>query len=639
VPGSAETALTVSVSYTVPTITVTIHDAFLGLLERPANDGERELVRAVSEGAVLLSNMESARGISEEIVSTIITSDDARFLHLFSSPSSVRDELSQFERPTARTVQEPDRALATVGLAWHVLEPSENEIEIAGQDECNQFLNRVVDTLWDRIRTSLKGIERKALVTQCLRNHEGVQLDRDLWRRTSRALTAVYKDRDDIVAAAHKHEAGFSRATLASRVLVEMGVCTCPLGDGRRPGLAEFDELLAAAAHLIALAYDSDAMRAGLIDPSIRVFPNGEFFTSGEFYETVLLPYHSGRFAERFEENVNKYPDLYKLPERVGRPVDEVFDDRFISAFEVEYGLPLQQLVRITELLEEHAVRGEKMVVEITLGGIKDLLLSRLRLAAKEVDAFVTNFCFSPRERWDSAPVGFVNKDWYPWRFRRRLSLMARPIVQTGLGEDGDLFYTPGLVQDAFANLVVGSSGGSFDTDYFASPEMKAWAGAVTNKRGHEFNERVAEEFRQLNCKARASVKMTEFNVPREMGDLGDVDVVAWNATGLVYIVECKNLRFAMTAGEISDQLNRFRGEAQDELSKHMRRCQWLNQNRDRLARVIGASADPKIKPLLVSNTIVPMQFAQGLPIPAEDILPIGALAERIVGRDLKETS
>lgn len=86
-----------------------------------------------------------------------------------------------------------------------------------------------IGVLWRRIRASLEGIERKALVEQCLRNHEGVQLDRDVWRRTSRALTAVYMDRDDIVAAAHKHEAGFSRATLASRVLVEMAVTTADI--------------------------------------------------------------------------------------------------------------------------------------------------------------------------------------------------------------------------------------------------------------------------------------------------------------------------------------------------------------------------------------------------------------------------
>src|SRR5207249_597968 len=180
--GFSESPISVSVDHAVPRITVTIHDGFLKLLARPANDGERELVRAMAEGALLLAKRESAHEISTQVVSAIVTSVDARFLHVFTSPPSVRDELAQFERPTARTVQEPDQALSRVGLAWHVLGPKEEGTEISGQDECNQFLNDTVDVLWRRIRAWLEGIERKALVNQCLRNHEGVQLDRDVWR-------------------------------------------------------------------------------------------------------------------------------------------------------------------------------------------------------------------------------------------------------------------------------------------------------------------------------------------------------------------------------------------------------------------------------------------------------------------------
>ena len=74
---------------------------------------------------------------------------------------------------------------------------------------------------------------------------------------------------------------------------------------------------------------------------------------------------------------------------------------------------------------------------------------------------------------------------------------------------------------------------------------------------------------------------MAEFNLPSDVGDLGDIDVLAWDGSGRAYMVECKNLRFAMTVGEIVDQLNRFRGEANDELGEHLKRYQWLGQNPD----------------------------------------------------------
>src|SRR5438034_10444084 len=139
---------------------------------------------------------------------------------------------------------------------------------------------------------------------------------------------------------------------------------------------------------------------------------------------------------------------------------------------------------------------------------------------------------------------------------------------------------------------------------------MMRWIGSVNDRRGHEFNERVAEEFRKLNFRARASVRMTAFNTPVELGDLGDIDVLAWTTGGTVYAVECKNLRFARTIAEIVEQLNRFRGEVGDELNKHVRRCDWLRENIDVLSTVIDRSvAAVDLKPLMVTNTIVPMQF------------------------------
>ena len=207
---------------------------------------------------------------------------------------------------------------------------------------------------------------------------------------------------------------------------------------------------------------------------------------------------------------------------------------------------------------------------------------------------------------------------------------MARPILRLGFGDNDNVLYAPAMVHDAFANLVIGNHTGAFDTEYFSGKEMKVWIGAINNRQGHEFNERVAEEFRKLHFRARASVHMSEFNVPQAAGDLGEVDVLGWNDSGLVYVVGCKNLRFAMTVGEIADQLRRFRGEANDDLARHLKRCRWLSENVEQLARVVGHDRSPRVKPLLVTNTTVPMQFSSDLPIPAEDVVPIRGLPDRV---------
>ena len=54
-----------------------------------------------------------------------------------------------------------------------------------------------------------------------------------------------------------------------------------------------------------------------------------------------------------------------------------------------------------------------------------------------------------PREVWRAVPPGFNDKDRQPWRFRRRLSLLRRPIVQLDQSEDPLLIIAPGLARDA----------------------------------------------------------------------------------------------------------------------------------------------------------------------------------------------
>ena len=69
---------------------------------------------------------------------------------------------------------------------------------------------------------------------------------------------------------------------------------------------------------------------------------------------------------------------------------------------------------------------------------------------------------------------------------------------------------------------------------------------------------------------------MTELGASSE---LGDIDVLAWNRTGNVLLIECKRLKLARTVAEIAEICRRFRGEANDELDKQMRRFKRVAEN------------------------------------------------------------
>ena len=596
------------------------------LLRQPENVGESAVLKAIVEGVATWADSHPAGFESSEVIAELTHSSDARFIHLFPA-QDIRDQLLAGESTHPRYVQMSDVHISELGWGPRVRgSVNEQFLTIDGKERCIKFLNRAADLLWDDIRQQLEQLNRRSVVEACLRNHEYLAADRSLWRRTSRALAAVYADRSDVLRAFREQEGRVSRATLACRIVAEMALSTSLVQGGMQVGNGELDALCGTVLALIGAAYDSDAIHGELVEPRIGVWPNGEVGLPVAFVESIIEPYQSGYFANRFEEHAKDYLKLYS-ERRQGKPVEEVVEPEFIAAFEAEYGLPLQSLVYTADALEDYAAKAHELVVATTVAKLKETI-SAAGLTPDHVNSFVQNFTSQPRQSWDTTPAGFSPKDWYPWRFGRKLSLLARPVLFLGTDDDSAALYAPGLVHDGSALLVGNAHLGRFETEYFSSPEMRSWIGSVNDRAGHQFNDRVAARLQALGIAARSSVQMTEFGASRDFADLGDIDVLAWDsASGTVYSVECKNLHFARTAGEIADQLNRFRGEAGDELAKHLRRSDWLRSHTGTVARVTGLAANSiTIRPMLVTNTIVPMQFKSGLPIASEDIVPFGNL-------------
>jgi hypothetical protein len=182
------------------------------------------------------------------------------------------------------------------------------------------------------------------------------------------------------------------------------------------------------------------------------------------------------------------------------------------------------------------------------------------------------------------------------------------------------------MVADSIQMQVIRAMTGEFPPEYFQTSGMRSWVGAAVMKRGGDFEEEVAETFCKLGLHARAKIPMTEFGADQSFGDL---DVLAWDAAkGVFFTAECKRLRFARTVGEIGEQLRTFKGEEKDRLAKHLRRVAWFEAHPESLNQVSREKiAKPRIVPLLVTNTFVPMQFVKGLPLPPRQVVPVNQLA------------
>lgn len=441
-------------------------------------------------------------------------------------------------------------------------------------------------------------------------------------------MIALYSTADNVFAVAQTQEEKRNHVALPARTILEMAICECPTSGGRQLSRWGLDEILAKAALLIEVATDSDAINSELVEPTVQLHANGEYTIDRSFYETVIRPFVSNYLREEFQGDASAYSKLYRRRKPAERTrADEIYSADFVNAFTMEFGLTPDEAVDGLAELMELAVECDSVVVQTTLGKLRERLLNRRSLSADACHAFVKTFGLFHRPAWDHPPAGFTKKDLYPWRFRRRLSAIVRPLLVFGEQDCAEVFYGAGALQLGFSYLLERTEQGQLPgKEFFTTTEMRRYIGTVNKERGHAFTKSVADTLRKEGWQARSEVQMTELGASAE---LGDIDVIAWKSTGDIRLIECKRLQLARTIAEIAEVCSRFRGEAKDDLDKHVRRIAWVNQHASNLERIIGFSPSKnRIDARLVTNIDVPMRYLVSLPIPVDKIGPLRHLSE-----------
>jgi hypothetical protein len=582
-------------------VSVRIPAAVLGLAYSPKNDAELLLVRTFVEGALALSGAQAFSTRSAEIIASLSLSDDDRFLHL-TPARDIRDYLGEVDREDPELLHDDELAFD----ALHIAQEANLKVpsDLRSVEAVNTALNELVDAFWRRIATRLRELNRADFILTLLNNHERLLRDHDRWLRTSRAVLSLHKDREDVLRASHAVQEKRDRTQIVERVLIEMALSTSPLQDGRLGSQADIDYLGSHVLLLIATAAHSDAVRSGCAEADMRVLELGDF-TFGDNFMGVMRPYVKSHFERTHMEGVESYDDLF-FPLEATKTQEEVFGREFIEGFEGEFGITPARLKDLAILLGNVAIERRLVVMVESTSSFAESLASE-GFTPAEIEGVQRSFVLRPRERWDSVAKPFRNKDWVPWRYRRRLSLMTRPVVDLG---DGRVIYAPAFVEDSFRHTIMESFTGAFETEYFETTRMKQYAGAVNARRGLEFNQAVANLFAKAGWTVRLEVAMTELEAPEDQAK-GDVDVLAWNGDA-VCVCECKELLFARTVSEVADQLKRFRGSAGDDLDKHLRRTRYIESHPDKVRRVTGIER-PHVIPLLVTSKVVPMQFTKNV--------------------------
>lgn len=605
----------IAVTHDSSRITVRLPGDFFAYMQIADNVAERTLSKSLVK-AIMDCEGQTTSSLRDTIVGTDVLPPGARHIHMFSALTSIDRLLDQPD-------SEPTFIHALYEHYVHVdlysaTTTSDSRI-ITGRDECNCFLQNVVAELRERIKVILTSYDRRSVLEYCVRQFEMVLSDRRHWQSTARAVTSLFNESGDVAAVSNRREAQRGVLGLTLRTIVEMAICDCasinskPIPDG------SLQVLLATVAAFINTAFDSDAMYNELVNPEITLSPGGDYEIDRSYIQRFVDPYTSNYFSDQHQWAISRYEVLYK-PRAGGEDLRPTLPTEFPKAFIAEFGVnPDEFALAVTTCLELAAER-QTLCISIERGELLETLTNVAGLSPESSRAFLETMVLPSRSTWGQPPIGYERKDVYPWRFRRRLSVLVKPIVPV---DDKVIMFGARALRTAFEYLFSNCVNGTLPLDFFKSREMKAYIGAAANARGHDFARSVGRRLTDSGWKVKLEVKMTELLAPPSEAD-GDIDVLAWKDSGKVLLIECKHLQFAKTIAEIAEICSRFAGNEGDSLDRHVRRARWVSNNSHHLERIIGfVPQESDIHDRIVTSTHVPMKYLDNLPIAPDKIGPL----------------
>jgi len=604
----ASESIEISVDTASRTVTLTIGPRFDRALLHVENVAERALVAAFVRGVSRLAEDESVS--VETIIQEIVPNIQARHSHAFYM-RGFRDRIRDLHAAEPIVISRFDGAASKLGLGWRVRRQEDGAL-ISGKAECMAFLNSLVRNLEDDLCLQLRRFNKEALLSKLLLNHEIGCASRERWHRTAAAVLGLRTDKAATLEVMRDHEFKLNAVFQAGRNLMEIALCESLLEKGDVPGDLDISRLLASAAELFHIGGWSDLIFWEMMEPTLIVRPLGDVHANLDFLDTVLDSFGSATSEYRYMHSVKGYSkNLEQLgvdPEISGK-----LDEQFVKAWIEDFGVDIDAYRRFLDAVENAAVEEQTAILKISRSDLINLAETP-ELGEKIVESLT----LASRTTWRDLPEGYGEKDIASWKFRRRLSVLRRPLLQLNDERDPSMLFAPGLLREGFIYMFMNYLNGSYQ-DIHLGPAMRRYAGYVRKKDGLQFNCEVAKRMPELGWQVALEINVTKILGKSLDKNYGDVDVLAWDmSSGRVLIMECKDLQLRKTYGEIAEQLSDFKGAVtadgkRDLLRKHLDRVQVLREYSSQVKKYLGITGNCAIESHIVFRHPVPMLFADGL--------------------------
>ena len=212
--------------------------------------------------------------------------------------------------------------------------------------------------------------------------------------------------------------------------------------------------------------------------------------------------YASETFREKVTASAASYASLYSPKERT-ESIDQMYPSDLQAAFLAEFSISLNDYIEAFSELWDLAILNNSPVVRISRSELTERLMTNRKLSDAAVRSFYDSFGLLSRERWDQVPTGFDDKDFWPWRYQRRLSLIMRPLIFIGDNQHDDVLFGIQITGESMDYLLHQIKGGWLRQANITSSTMRNFIGRTSHTRGNEFTELVSLRLKELGWATR----------------------------------------------------------------------------------------------------------------------------------------
>lgn len=599
-------------------ILLILKQPFQYCLHNPLNLSERALVRTAVEAYVELIGMDQNAINIQNTVDSIIPNNYSRHIHFFQG-KNFRENIAHFFYSKYYVINEFDAAIPRIGLGHF---KSLGEKRIIGKENCTKYINDLVAHRYKLLKNELKQYDRGELVFRLLSNIEALDAERSVWERTARAVLNLHHGEEEIFTGKIKHFASLHAADIACRMLIEIGICEAPiLGDASKVGELDLSPLMAQASLIFHFGNLSDGIDKGVIAADILVPPNGDVRFEQTFHEGIMQPVAGKRETDITIQNAKDYEKNFSAPGTSVSPED-YYPIAFLNACQQEFGVSIDNILDFMEAIQDLGFTKEKRVYGIPLGNVLIHCSTYQKLSIDIVRKILNAFSLAPRPRWETPPNGYEGRDIYPWLFRRRLSMLMKPLLRIDDTNDPCYIISPGFFADAIAYTIDLYRRGGIDELRCNSAAMKKWIGDERAKRGKDFTNKVAAALRNLGYEVLTEVLVSSIISSKSVQrNFGDIDIIAWKNDSLsVHLIECKNLLFAKTISEMAEQLQDYKGSVHsdgspDSLRRHIDRVQIIERHLPAFFKYLKIDKTKHISSHLIFSHAVPVIYNKELKV------------------------